>query len=188
MCWSGITWEFDRGYFDVIAAGPPCEDYSNAKVQRPRDFERADALVARTLEIIEYFQPRIWWIENPRFGFLRSRDFVQHLPFIDVDYCQFSSWGYQKPTRIWCCPQIAQLPSVLCDKKTCPNSVSTPWDTLKHMEYLGGISMKFSPKQKGRIPGALVDYLMSAVSLRKFWSLKGRVFRLLLSPKFLFCA
>ena len=163
ICKNVLKWdyrEFSRGYFDVIAAGLPCEDYSNAKVQRPRDFDRADALVARTLEIIEYFQPRIWWIENPRFGFLRTREIIHHLPYIDVDYCQFSSWGYQKPTRIWCCPQIFQLPSVFCDKKTCRNLIRTSWGTLKHRETLGGNCMRFSPKQKradARCIGGLFD-------------------------------
>ena len=31
---------------------------------------------------------------------------MKDIPFIDVDYCMFSDWGYQKPTRIWGSPAI----------------------------------------------------------------------------------
>ena len=90
--------EYRKGYFDIIAASPPCTEYSQAKQTAPRRLEHADALVTRALEIIRYFCPRLWWIENPRGGLLKTRAVVANLPFIDIDYCQFSDWGYQKPT------------------------------------------------------------------------------------------
>jgi hypothetical protein len=51
--------------------------------------EQADRLVLKTLEIVDFFKPKLWWIENPRSGLLVRRNCVGHLPFIDVDYCQF---------------------------------------------------------------------------------------------------
>lgn len=166
VCVDVLKWkyrEFPPGYFDVIAAGPPCGDYSLAKNFRPRRFHRADRLVRKTVEIIQYFKPRLWWIENPRTGFLKTRNVIKNFPFIDVDYCQFSDWGYQKPTRIWCCPQIARLPNRVCDWATCPNLVVGSSGMMRHKERLGGPAMRFSPRMKGRMPGALVDYLMSSV-------------------------
>ena len=56
--------------------------------------------MAKTLEIIAYFRPERWWIENPKFGLLKERDIMSGIKFIDVDYCQFSEWVCKKPTRI----------------------------------------------------------------------------------------
>ena len=165
-----LTWDyriFPRGHFYLIAAGPPCQAYSVANNIRPRDFSVADAVVRRTLEIIAYFQPELWWIENPRHGFLKHREFMQDIPYIDIDYCQFASWGYKKPTRIWCCPQIAKLSSCLCDVNTCVNVHEVSTGTLKHRVRLGGRKVGVSTRQKGRMPEALIEYLITgALSCR----------------------
>ena len=89
---------FEPGTFALIAAGVPCTEYSVAKTTQPRNLEEADRLVAKTLEIIACFRPKIWWVENPRWGLLKSRKSMENIPFLDVDHCQFSGWGYQKPT------------------------------------------------------------------------------------------
>ena len=47
---------------------------------------------------------------------------MKDIPFIDVDYCMFSDWGYQKPTRIWGSPAIKNVESRLCDGN-CRNMV-----------------------------------------------------------------
>ena len=57
--------QFAPGEFDVIAAGVPCLEYSTALTTRPRKLEEADALVEKTLEVIDYLQPRLWWVEKP---------------------------------------------------------------------------------------------------------------------------
>ena len=157
---------FEPGHFAIIAAGVPCTEYSIALTTRPRNLEQADKIVAKTLEIIAYFRPKMWWIENPRFGLLKERDIMSNIKFIDVDYCQFSEWGYKKPTRIWCCEQIAQLNDVLCDKRTCNQVYTTPQGQTRHKERLGGNNMGFTARLKGRTPPLLVDYLLSAVSLK----------------------
>ncbi len=61
-----------------------------------RDLQHADGIALKTLEILQYFQPEILWIENPRGGMLKDRSFMKDIPYIDVDYCQFADWGYQK--------------------------------------------------------------------------------------------
>ena len=93
--------EFEPGHFDVIFASPPCDQYSRARTTVPRDLESADKVVQRTLEIVRYPRPRKWFVENPRNGLLRDRPFMQGIPYVDVDYCRFVDWWYQKPTRIW---------------------------------------------------------------------------------------
>ena len=93
--------ELVPGSYDVVWASVPCTEYSIALTTRPRRLEEADRLVRKTLKLIEFLRPRRWFIENPRWGLLRHRDFMQSLPFVDVDYCMFShAFGFQKPTRV----------------------------------------------------------------------------------------
>ena len=94
-----------------------------------------------------------------------DRENPGNIPFVDVDYCQFSGFGYQKPTRIWCCDQIAQLASVVCDKMTCLNIDSAVGGTGRHRERLGGTT--WGTRQSKRVvPPALVDYLLCAPPLQ----------------------
>ena len=73
---------FPRGYFEVIAAGVPCNEYSPAKTIGQRRLDYADRLVEKTLEIIQFFNPPVWWIENPRLGLLKDREVIRGIPFI----------------------------------------------------------------------------------------------------------
>ena len=88
-----LTWDFrsayPQGHWDVIWASPDCTQYSRARTtaKTPRDLEGADALVAKCREIIEYFCPRRWFIENPDTGLLKDREVVAGLPYVRVDYC-----------------------------------------------------------------------------------------------------
>jgi site-specific DNA-cytosine methylase len=90
-----LNWQFRKkyppGYFEVIAASVPCTEYSQAKTVGERKYKLADKIVRRTVEIIEYFQPRVWWIENPRTGRLKRRSVLWNQRWVDVDYCQFST-------------------------------------------------------------------------------------------------
>ena len=101
-----LTWDFSvypPGFFDVVWASPCCTQYSCARTSAatPRNLVLADSLVQRTLEIIDYFQPRVWFIENPATGLLKTRPFMEGLPWVDLDYCSYSDWGYRKRTRFW---------------------------------------------------------------------------------------
>jgi hypothetical protein len=93
---------------------------------------------------------------------LKHRPFMKNIPFLDIDYCQFSDRGYQNPTRLWCCERITNLPKRVCDPQICPNTVQA-----LHRERLGGYQMKFSTRAKLRTPSTLVDYLLSAFELPK---------------------
>ena len=152
------------GYFDVVAASPPCTEYSTAMSRRrPRRLEEADALVAKAIEVIQHFKPRLWWVENPRWGLLRTRDVVQGLPYIDLDYCQFGLGGFRKATRFWCCTEIAKRPSVLCDFRTCRNldkELEMKTGKARHLRAIGGRGRPSPPKDEVlQIPARLVEYL-----------------------------
>ena len=151
--------DYPSGFFKIIAASVPCAEYSIAKTTAPREFSKADALVCRVLDIVEYFSPKIWWIENPRTGHLKNRPMMKNIPFVDIDYCQFSDWGYQKPTRFWGSPNLGNLAHVRCPGKACLNVIKQG-QRLRHKENLGGNGMRFNTILKGRIPPKVVDYLI----------------------------
>ena len=57
----------------------------------------ADALVLRTIEIIAHLDPPMWAIENPATGLLKTRPFMERLPWVDVTYCKYGT-PYRKQT------------------------------------------------------------------------------------------
>ena len=79
--------QFPPGFFHTITCAPPCTEFSRAKTTRPRDIALGDMIVQKTLDIIQYFRPIFCWLENPRDGLLRTRPYMQGLPFVDADYC-----------------------------------------------------------------------------------------------------
>ena len=109
---------FEPGHFDVIWASPPCHTFSNCRrcwINRKTKYFGDEIVTAKMLdddmetnglpivrkteEIIKYFNPNRWIMENPSTG--KMKDYLKHLPHYDVDYCRYSDWGYKKPTRFW---------------------------------------------------------------------------------------
>ena len=82
-----LEWDYrklDKDEFQVIWASPPCIEYSIAKTTGVRKIDEANKIVLKTLEIIDYFKPKYWFIENPQTGLLKKQDFMNGLPYFDV--------------------------------------------------------------------------------------------------------
>lgn len=82
-----LTWDYtkySKDEFDVIWASPPCASFSalqrswigrirDGKIFTEEDIEtnmteKGDPIVLKTLEIINYFNPHYWFMENPNTG------------------------------------------------------------------------------------------------------------------------
>lgn len=116
-----MDWDYksyEPGHFDVITASPVCLWWSHlrsswlgrkckkihptdviTKAHIQADIDRyGKPMVDKVFEIIDYFKPKHWWVENPATG--RMKEYIDK-PFYDVDYCKYSDWGYKKRTRFW---------------------------------------------------------------------------------------
>jgi len=118
-----MDWDYQSmapGSYDAVWASPPCTHFSRARTtaKTPRQLESADALVQRTLDIIEHFRPQVWAIENPQTGLLKDRAVVAGLPFKDVTYCKYGA-SYKKATRVWTNLGEHWTPRPMCSKQ-CP--------------------------------------------------------------------
>ena len=100
MLWDYMNSAYPPKHFDVIWASPPCTEYSIAKTKGVRKLAAANAVVERTLEILNHFQPSIYFLENPQTGLLKNQPFMDELPYNDVDYCKYGM-PYRKRTRLW---------------------------------------------------------------------------------------
>ena len=94
ICEDILEWDYNTyspGYFDVVWASPECTQYSIARsnAKTPRILEYADSLVQKALDIIQYFNPRAWCIENPASGLLKTREFMYLIPCITVSHCKY---------------------------------------------------------------------------------------------------
>jgi len=127
--------QYPKDYFQVVWASPPCTNYSKlqdgwlgrirkgeiyTKEIQEKEMNEDDKLVLKTLEIINYFNPHYWFIENPATSKMKDRPFMKDLNNYVVDYCMYSDWGYRKRTRIW--TNRTDFKPLLCNKN-CGNMV-----------------------------------------------------------------
>ena len=178
-----MTWDYTiypPHHFEVITASPVCLYWSNllccnfgrelkrhpgvpfSRELMDKDIEEiGKPMVDKVREIIDYFKPKWWWIENPKTG--RMKGYITDLPFYDVDYCKYSNWGYKKSTRFW--TNIKGFEPKLC-KKDCENMMDEGKHNLriskreKHKKEVsdnGGGSNKL---MRYRIPEKLIEELL----------------------------
>ena len=111
-----LNWDFTQypiKHFDMIWASPPCTEYSRAKTTGIRKIDEANKIVLKTIEIIKYFQPTVFIIENPQTGLLKNQPFMDEFSYVDVDYCMYG-FNYRKRTRLW--NNLVHFQAKKCDR------------------------------------------------------------------------
>ena len=120
ICADILEWDykqFEPGHFEVIWASPPCNTFSRmvyCHIGKPckdypgetwskelivrRQEEFGLPILNKVKEIIDYFKPKYYFIENPLSG--RMKDYMTEYKHTDVCYCMYG-FDYKKPTRIW---------------------------------------------------------------------------------------
>jgi len=166
--------DYNRGDFDIIWCSPPCHTFSalrrvhigrrlkafgmdkivTAEMLDDDMIKNGLSLVKKAEEIIEFFKPKLWFIENPQTG--RMKEFMTHLNYYDVDYCKYSDWGYRKRTRIWT-NNMDFVPKICC--KDCENIVNGKHKVDMAVKYSGGNNKK-ALDFKYRIPSLLIKELL----------------------------
>ena len=118
-----------------------------------------DKLVLKVLEIIDYFNPTLWFIENPAGSKMKDRTFMKELPNYVVDYCMYSNWGYRKRTRIW--TNKKEWTPKTCDKN-CGNMMGNLHRTnLGNLERAKRNNEKFPSRSEAyRVPQDLILSLL----------------------------
>ena len=180
-----LTWNYTTyapDYFDVIWASPDCTTWSLATGGKYRlkssiyglNNERQDKatignnMVLKVLEILKYFQPNSWFIENPR-GLMQYFPPLQE--FIDeyggnmnlVYYANYNNWGFPKPTHIW-----SNL--TLWDNETIP-TMSPDSYIINYRKYDGIVRRLYKEyyyckersKTRSKIPPDLIKRLMQLI-------------------------
>lgn len=192
-----MSWDYKiypQGYFDVITASPVCLFWS---VLLPTNFGReisrhpgkifnrellekdieeiGKPMVKKVREIIDYFKPKYYWIENPQTG--RMKEYITDLPYVDVDYCKYSDWGYRKKTRFW--TNIQGFDAQTC-KKDCENIITINSEkkerklhikncgngeqaklTKKHAKQVDKVGGGSNRLERYRIPEKLIEELLN---------------------------
>lgn len=152
--------QYDKDEFDIVWGSPPCQSYSrlqnswkgrmrNGKIFTQDDIDNmmneADKLVLKTFEIIDYFKPELWFVENPATARLKDRDIMKDKPFYDVSYCMYSDWGYEKKTRIW--TNKKDWNNLICDKSgKCGNMIENKKHRVNLSKDIGCGSQKNTEK------------------------------------------
>ena len=157
-----MDWDYHalpRDSFDVIWASPPCTEYSVAKTVGVRKLEEANAIVRRTRDIIDYFNPTYWMMENPQTGLLKCQGVVADLPYNDLDYCKYGM-PYRKRTRLWNNIE-AWTPKPLC-KKDCDHMVGNRHEQSAQQSphrHLLSVRRRYLTRELYKVPEALIEEL-----------------------------
>jgi site-specific DNA-cytosine methylase len=160
---------YPPGYFDFIWASPPCTEFSLAKTVGERDIKGATKIVNRAIQIIKYFKPHRWLIENP-VGLLRHQPIMNNLIKYrnTVSYCKYG-FNYRKNTDLWTNiqfnPQICQKGSY-CKAKL---KKGKHRQTVQGSHYVNGVktdSGTFKLNERYSIPTTLIYDILTSKKLK----------------------
>jgi len=166
--------EFPKGFFHLITASPVCMWWSRLRptwIGRKlkahgdtiitkdiieQDIEKYGIpMVDKVFEIIEYFEPKYYLIENPKTG--RMKEYINDLiPYFDIDYCLFG-FPYKKSTRLW---TNINFNNYICNGK-CKNMENGKHKKDATRDFGGGSNRLF----RYRIPQDLIQKIFSNINI-----------------------
>ncbi len=131
-----MTWDYKvypPKYFNIITASPVCLWWSAmrravcTKTKIEKDLEELGRpMVDKVIEIIKYFNPDYYWIENPHTGLMKHYIKEKYPELFEkkiiVDYCAYDdNIGYMKRTIFF---TNIDIKPKLCRGKDCPNKIN----------------------------------------------------------------
>jgi hypothetical protein len=148
--------QYPKDYFDIIWASPPCDKFSklrncwinrklkNGTILTKEIIEEEIQTIGlpplyKTQEIINYFKPKYYFIENPSTS--KMKDYIDHNFLYDIDkyivsYCKYSSendvFDYRKNTTIW--TNLKGFNPKIC-KNDCDSIITIDTDGSLHYGY-----------------------------------------------------
>lgn len=161
--------QYPTGHFDIITASPCCIYWSslrktnigkklkilNGEVLTREIIDKdikdyGKPMVDKVREIIDYFKPKYYLIENPYTGTMKS--YITDLPYVIYDYCQFG-FDYRKRTIMWTNITVV---SKTCNKHTCVK--------VKDGKHIKTIGMRYATtlKERYRIPPNLIREIFTS--------------------------
>jgi len=152
---------------DMIWASPPCTGFSvaaighhwtggkNAYIPKTDTAKLGMQLLRETLHVIDWFQPKVWFIENPR-GLMRKMPELEGYNRHTVTYCQYGDTR-MKPTDIWTNSKTWQ-PRAMC-KNGSPCHEAAPRGSKTGTQGLKG---NF---ERSKIPEDLCSEIINTASL-----------------------
>ena len=174
-----LDWDYTtypKDHFNYIHASPPCDTFSHCrrswigrKLKAHGDtiitkeiLEEDEKTIGlpilnKTLEIIKYFNPKYFTLENPQTGNMKK--YITDISFTDVDYCMYGL-PYKKRTRIW---NNFDFKGTLCNKK-CGNVVDG-----RHISNCGHTNKKYTSKMNNFTNTSLKDRYRIPEKLIKSW-------------------
>jgi len=169
-----MNWDYKtipKDSFDIIWASPPCNSFSvmqNAIKSKDDILKNIEInglpILRKTEEIIEYFNPKYYFIENPQTG--RMKEYIADKNFFDVDYCMYSDWGYKKRTRIW--TNLIGFNNLTCNKQ-CGNIININGHLLHKSNCGNTRTLKIlgakptTLKDRYRIPPRLIESILDVI-------------------------
>lgn len=97
-----LTWEYryiNKNRKVIIIAAQPCDDYAvcGAKHFAKKDAEgvteKSQVLVKKTKEIIDWFNPFAWMMENPKTRIHKLNPWIGQRPVFIFNPCDFAGWS-----------------------------------------------------------------------------------------------
>jgi len=183
-----MTWDYksiDKYSFDLITASPVCMWWSNLRntwINRKlkihgdkiitKEILEDDInkygvpMVNKVIEIIKYFEPKHFWIENPHSSSMK-RMLDPIYPKHKVSYCQYG-FDYQKNTSFWMDDELHNRFVPRCCHKDCNKIVKNPKSGRSKKGHIGDLGTYYGGSNRllrYRIP---IDLICSLIESCEF--------------------